>query len=662
MTPLETYVGEILDDKYRLERLLGKGGMGAVYLATHLGTDRYVALKLIAPQFMRNEEFVERFKREARAAGRLRHPNVVDVTDFGFSSSGPNRVAYLVMEYLDGCTLSDVLQEEDRLPVYWVVDILEQVCSAVHEAHQQGVVHRDLKPDNIWLEPNGLGGYRVKVLDFGIAKLGEAAPLDLEFIPPARVDEDAVTQIPLNRSIPSTMAAGVAQTEAHESPAPAREVLEAATLINPVANDEPESQGGDQATRMFSRARSTVADGRLTAMPVSDAVSDTGLTRVGAILGTPLYMSPEQCRGEHLDARSDIYSIGVIAYQMLTGSTPFNGETTTIINAHKESQPLPARELNKKLPKRVSRAVMSALEKDRAARPQTAAAFANAMRANADGLGTLYRRAFSLYSEYFPKFLRLSFFAHIPVIVLTLAMAVVVFFQSRGHKILFGVGIGVIGLLQIPATLFAAWMISAVTSVIVSQLAVAPLKPVELRIGFDVLRQRLRPFVRTGLRVFFKILLGWILFLIPGIVLTIRYMLWAPVVLLEGLQGKPALKRARQLASRSWLTVIIVCVIQFLTPSIVNLIMVRLIGISRGVQVSPRVRVTSQLTSLSTIFIMPLMSIVPALLYLKMRQLGGETLAGVMDQINQVEGVHSHWQQRMRTRLTVTPQTRTPTY
>ena len=663
MTPLETYVGEILDDKYRLERLLGKGGMGAVYLATHLGTDRYVALKLIAPQFMRNEEFVERFKREARAAGRLRHPNVVDVTDFGFSSSGPNRVAYLVMEYLDGCTLSDVLQEEDRLPVYWVVDILEQVCSAVHEAHQQGVVHRDLKPDNIWLEPNGLGGYRVKVLDFGIAKLGEAAPLDLEFIPPARVDEDALTQIPLNRSIPSTVAASVAQSEAQESPAPKREVLEAATLINPaLANDEPESQGGDQATRMFSRARSTVADGRLTAMPVSDAMSDTGLTRVGAILGTPLYMSPEQCRGEHLDARSDIYSIGVIAYQMLTGSTPFNGETTTIINAHKESQPLPARELNKKLPKRVSRTVMSALEKDRAARPQTAAAFANAMRANADGLGTLYRRAFALYSEYVPKFLRLSFFAHIPVIVLTVAMAVVVFFQSRGHKVLFGVGIAVIGLLQIPATLFAAWMISAVTSVIVSQLAVAPLKPVELRIGFDVLRQRLRPFVRTGLRVFFKILLGWILFVIPGIVLTIRYMLWAPVVLLEGLQGKAALKRARQLASRSWLTVIIVCVIQFLTPSIVNLIMVRLIGIRGGVQVSPRLRVTSQLTSLSTIFIMPLMSIVPALLYLKMRQLGGETLAGVMDQINQVEGVHSHWQQRMRTRLTVTPQTRTPTF
>src|SRR5256885_5053296 len=173
MTPIEKYVGQILDDKYQLERLLGKGGMGAVYLATHLGTDRYVALKLIAPQFMRNEEFVERFKREARAAGRLRHPNVVDVTDFGFAHAGAEAVAYLVMEYLDGCTLGDVLREEKRLPLEWVVDILEQVCSAVHEAHQQGIVHRDLKPDNIWLEPNRLGGYRVKVLDFGIAKLAE---------------------------------------------------------------------------------------------------------------------------------------------------------------------------------------------------------------------------------------------------------------------------------------------------------------------------------------------------------------------------------------------------------------------------------------------------------------------------------------------------------
>jgi serine/threonine protein kinase len=663
MTPLEQYVGQVLDDKYRLERLLGKGGMGAVYLATHLGTDRYVALKLIAPQFMRNEEFVERFKREGRAAGRLRHPNVVDVTDFGFSGSGPGRVAYLVMEYLDGCTLSEVLDEENRLPLYWVVDILEQVCSAVHEAHQQGVVHRDLKPDNIWLEPNGLGGYRVKVLDFGIAKLGEAAPLDLELIPPVRIDEEAVTQIPVAHSIPATVAAGLAESETRILPA-SQENLEAATMINPaLADKEPLSDQNDQATRMFPPARRTVAEVRQTAMPLSDEASDTGLTRVGAILGTPMYMSPEQCRGEHLDARSDIYSLGIIAYQMLTGMPPFTGQTTNVIRAHKENQPTPVRELNKKMPKRVARVVMAALEKDRAARPQTAVAFANEMRANADGLGTLYRRAFALYSEYFPKFVRLSFFAHLPLIILMLAMIIVALLQPRMPKWAFIVGVSTIAIVQIPATMFAAWIISAVTAVIVSQLAVAPLKPVELRVGFDVLRDRWRPFVRTGLWVMFKIILGWILFIIPGIVMTIRYVLWSPVVLMEGLQGKAALKRARELASRSWLTVIIVCFIQFLAPSIVNLLMVRLIGIQgSGIKVSPRVRITSQLTSLTTIFVMPLMSIVPAMLYLKMKQLGGETLAGVMDRIQQVEGAHSHWQQRMRTRLTVTPQSRTPTY
>src|SRR5258705_12993315 len=195
MSSLNQYVGQVLDEKYRLERLLGRGGMGAVYLATHLGTERYVALKLIAPQFMRNEEFVQRFQREARAAGRLRHPNIVDVTDFGFAHAGKEPVAYLVMEYLDGCTLGDVLKEEKRLPLEWVVDILEQVCSAVHEAHKQGNVHRDLKPENIWLEPNRLGSYRVKVLDFGIAKLAGGESADN---PPAEFDAVAFVTPPLS--------------------------------------------------------------------------------------------------------------------------------------------------------------------------------------------------------------------------------------------------------------------------------------------------------------------------------------------------------------------------------------------------------------------------------------------------------------------------------
>src|SRR5918992_1329911 len=237
MPGLEHYVGEILDDKYRLEHLLGKGGMGAVYLATHLGTERYVALKLISPQFMRNNEFVERFKREARAAGRLRHPNVVDVTDFGFARVKAGQVAYLVMEYLDGCTLGDVLFEEKRLPLEWVADILDQVCSAVHEAHQQGIVHRDLKPDNIWLEPNRLGSYRVKVLDFGIAKLGETGP--------PSIDEEATSTIIDNISAERARAASTSIPSTN---------LETDTLLRPTGEAVGTLLQNEKLTQAFDPA------------------------------------------------------------------------------------------------------------------------------------------------------------------------------------------------------------------------------------------------------------------------------------------------------------------------------------------------------------------------------------------------------------------------
>src|SRR5207253_1650270 len=162
-----------------------------------------------------------------------------------------------------------------------------------------------------------------------------------------------------------------------------------------------------------------------------------------------------------LDARSDIYSLGIIAYQMLAGTPPFTGEMNTVIRAHQELAPPPLEQHNVKLRKRVVRLIMSALEKDRAARPQTAIAFSNALRANADGLGSLYRRAFALYSEYFPKFVRLSFLAHIPLIVLTLLMLVVQLAQPRLNKVVYGIAAGCIALLQLPATLFAAWLISS---------------------------------------------------------------------------------------------------------------------------------------------------------------------------------------------------------
>src|ERR1700733_4873287 len=173
-------IGEILDAKYRIDKQLGAGGMGNVYLATHLGTTRVVAVKVIAPRWAAEPQFLVRFQREAQACGRLRHPNIVNVTDFGIAKTAGGDMPYLVMELLDGQTLSDFQKANRLIALPLVADLLDQIGLALAEAHRHGIVHRDLKPDNIWLEPNGRGGFTVKVLDFGVAKLnllgGWAAP------------------------------------------------------------------------------------------------------------------------------------------------------------------------------------------------------------------------------------------------------------------------------------------------------------------------------------------------------------------------------------------------------------------------------------------------------------------------------------------------------
>ena len=637
MRGLEEYVGEVLDDKYRLEHLLGQGGMGAVYLATHLGTERYVALKLIAPQFMRNSEFVERFKREARAAGRLRHPNVVDVTDFGFAKVKEGQVAYLVMEYLDGCTLGDVLAEEKRLPLEWVADIMEQVCSAVNEAHQQGIIHRDLKPDNIWLEPNRLGGYRVKVLDFGIAKLGPTTE--------APVDDGAAVTIIDNVSAMRASADLEVKT-----------LMQSANVTRQLTHQE--SLADEDGTLLFGETtggETSTGGNAHTATTVPGAA----LTRVGAIMGTPLYMSPEQCGGGRVDMRSDIYSLGVIAYQMLAGEPPFSGNTSAVMRAHRQDAPRPLREHEAKIPKRVAGVVMSALAKDPAERPATAFAFASSLRGQSEGIGALYRRAFSLYSEYFPKFLKLSLIAHIPVFVTTILMSALVITEhftrtsGKATKIAVGVVMAIVGLTHILAYMVSSAVISGVTALIVTQLTAAPLRPVKLRVAFGVLKKRWRPFVRTVIRVTLRIFVGTLLLVIPGIVMQIRYSLYAPVVLMEGLAGKAAMKRARELASRSWRTIIIVSVLQIVIPFTVSFFVGR---IRVGINV-PRATLSfqlyQQLVGLANIFVVPLISIVPALLYLKMRQLGGESLSTALTQLEEGEDHRSNWQQRMRTRLSL---------
>ena len=219
---------------------------------------------------------------------------------------------------------------------------LEQVCSAVHEAHQQGIIHRDLKPDNIWLEPNRLGSYRVKVLDFGIAKSVKLLRLFL-------------TTIRQRRS--STI------------PVPVITRLETDTLMR-TGNSEAVSR--DAVTRSTHlpagrrRRRHTVVQSRATGgarhtQHSTNVEQTAALTRVGAIMGTPLYMSPEQCGGGYVDTRSDIYSLGVIAYQMLAGDPPFAGNTSTVMRAHREQKPQDLRERANKIPKRVAGVVMSAL-------------------------------------------------------------------------------------------------------------------------------------------------------------------------------------------------------------------------------------------------------------------------------------------------------------
>jgi serine/threonine protein kinase len=696
----QNLIGEVLDEKYRIERLLGQGGMGAVYFATHLGTERPVAVKVISPQFMQNEEFVERFKREARAAGRLRHPNVVDVTDFGFAYIESERVAYLVMEYLDGCTLGDVLAEEKRLPLDWVVDIMEQVCSAVDEAHEQGIVHRDLKPDNIWLEPNRRGGYTIKVLDFGVAKLAGEAESFATASPALTAHSTTATSHPSQSALPSQRSLerfdddggtlllpqqpSEAATQLHTQSAvneeartrilslphtdtvydsvdvPANTVEEeqgheAATLLQPAVNSQ--AQVGRSSTPPNGEAERTRFLNQRTERAAFTASTSTneGLTRVGSLLGTPLYMSPEQCRGERLDARSDIYSLAIITYQMLAGETPFTGDLLTIMRLHKEAVPPSLRDKSKKIPKRVAHVVSGALAKNPEDRPANAAAYAGALRAYSEGVSPLMRRASALYSEHFPTFLRISLLAHLPVILIILLTFLNDMMAERNiidktFKIALAI---LLGLLLMLAQYLASSVIAGVTVPLVIQLFVAPLRPLEIRTAFNILRKRLRPFLITTFLVTARSIVGLILGIVPGLFMLVRYHLFAPVVMMEGLEKRAALQRARELMGRARRTVVIILLIQFAIPFIAQIIFTRLAGGFSNHEPGMGTKITSRLSILVNIFVVPLISILTAMVYLKVRQVGGESLKETLDQFEDQNTTRSKWQTRMRERLSL---------
>jgi hypothetical protein len=344
---------------------------------------------------------------------------------------------------------------------------------------------------------------------------------------------------------------------------------------------------------------------------------------------------------------------------MLAGEPPFAGNTSAVMRAHRQENPRDLRERSAKIPKRFAAVVMSALAKNPAERPQSAFAFASTLRGQSEGVGALYRRAFALYSEYFPKFLKLSLIAHLPLIISSLLLIgglvanKLIPTPGLGQKIAMGIVLGFLAILKLIAYTVAGGMISGVTAVIITQLTAAPLRPVKLSESFAVLRKRWRPFLKTLIRVTLWIILGAILLVVPGLVIWIRYSLYAPVVLIEGLQGKAAMRRARALASRSWKTVIVVSLFQLLIPMFVS----SLLSLAR-VAIRPEknslvAQILQQVLDLTNIFVIPLISIVPALLYVKMRQLGGESIGADWAQVEESEGKHSAWQQRMRTRLSL---------
>jgi serine/threonine protein kinase len=624
---------------YQILAQLGKGGMGAVYLAIHQGTRRYVALKIIAPELMAQQEFVTRFRHEAEAAGRLRHPNVVDVTDFGFARLGAANIAYLVMEYLDGCALSEILAEEVRLPLMWVVDILEQACSAVDEAHQQGTIHRDLKPENIWLEPNRRGGYTVKVLDFGLAKLASASQVKAERALDQSGPEVSAPALPPSIKPLQPTDAG-----------PNRASLdEAARLMPKIFGEEAVTlalRRESAAKGTGSRNEATQKEAALLTPP------DDGLTRFGSLMGTPLYMSPEQCRGQRLGPQSDIYGLGVIAYQMLSGRTPFTGEVDAVIRSQLEAQPTPLREISPRTPKKIAALIMSALAKDPAARPQSAAAFASALRARAEGTSALLRRAFAIFSEHFPTFLRISVISYLPWLAL-LSL-------QFGAKLLIYAGVTPSGAartisvtLNLLSFLVNALCNATITGVVVPiiiQLIVTPLRPIQIRAAFALLRRRLRPFITTSLLVISLTNVGMILCIVPGLIMSVIYALCVPVVIIENLRNWAALRRSHTLVRRAPWSATFLVLLKVAIPLIVSLIIGRkfVSVFNENIEFGPYLLLA--LTTLSNLLTVPLITIIAVLLYLKTRQAGGETLRETLAQFEEEETPRRKWQMRIRER------------
>ncbi|MBL8621902.1 MAG: protein kinase [Myxococcales bacterium] len=277
-TDSQPILGLIVDGRYKVVELIGEGGMGKVYLAAHVDIGKRVALKVLHPSYSRMPDLVERFRREARAASKIGHPHIVDVTDSGTTADGS---AYFVMEFLEGVELGSVIEREGALEVARAVRIAQQICRALSAAHAAGIIHRDLKPENIFLTIRDGTTDFVKVLDFGIAKT----------------------------------------TEAEEA-------------------------------------------------------RERKLTSPGMAMGTPEYMAPEQAAGRPADQRCDVYALGAILYEMLTGVPPYQGDNFMEILTKKATvDPVAPIHLRSTIPAPVSTLVAAAMARNPDDRPATMEAF-----------------------------------------------------------------------------------------------------------------------------------------------------------------------------------------------------------------------------------------------------------------------------------------------
>lgn len=277
-------------NQYKIERKIGEGGMGAVYLARDSKLERKVAVKFLSEEFSKDATRRNRFFQEAKSASALNHPNILTVHEIG-EFDGTH---FIVTEFIKGRTLSPYLAEE-KPTLQKVLEIAAQIASALSAAHEAGIIHRDIKPDNVMVRDDGI----VKVLDFGIAKLSE-------------------------------------------------------------------KRGGDT-----ERERHGENDSTLIAASVRSRVPASPETLPGMIIGTPQYMSPEQARGQKIDLRSDIFSFGVLLYEMLAGQPPFNGATKMdIIGSILKDEPKPLREYQPEIPHDLEHIIQKTLRKDREQRYQ----------------------------------------------------------------------------------------------------------------------------------------------------------------------------------------------------------------------------------------------------------------------------------------------------